>query len=90
MYIGCYTDLYFLIQLIALYQYYDDKFENIIKCHGIAKNPITREVMIIMKYANGGNLHNYLQKNFTEVTWKKKLHILCQISDGYILMYNFS
>ena len=45
--------------------------------------------MFIMKYANGGSLHNYLQKNLTEITWKKKLHILCQISDGYILMYNF-
>ena len=40
--------------------------------------------MFIMKYANGGDLHNYLQKNFTEITWKKKLHILWRISDGYI------
>ncbi|EXX57402.1 Bck1p [Rhizophagus irregularis DAOM 197198w] len=35
-----------------------------------------------MKYANGGDLHNYLQENFTEITWKKKLHILWRISDG--------
>ena len=57
---------------MSLCQCYDDKFEYIIKCHGITKDPITREVMFIMKYANGGNLHNYLQKNFTEITWKKK------------------
>ena len=73
---------------MSLYQCYDDKFEYIIKCHGITKDPKTREVMFIMKYANGGDLHNYLQKNFTDITWKKKLYILWRISDGYIL-YNF-
>jgi hypothetical protein len=38
--------------------------------------------MFIMKYANGGDLHNYLQKNFTKISWKKKLYILWRISDG--------
>ncbi|UZO04903.1 uncharacterized protein OCT59_025265 [Rhizophagus irregularis] len=73
---------YFLNELKSLYQCYDSKFEYIIKCHGIAKDPITKEFMFIMKYANGGDLHNYLQKNFAEITWKKKLHILWRISDG--------
>ena len=44
--------------------------------------------MFIMKYANGGNLHDYLQKNFAEITWKKKLHILWRISDGYLYKLN--
>ncbi|CAB4429316.1 unnamed protein product [Rhizophagus irregularis] len=73
---------YFLNELKSLYQCYDSKFECIIKCHGITKDPITKELMFIMKYANGGDLHNYLQKNFAEITWKKKLHILWRISDG--------
>ncbi|PKY28332.1 hypothetical protein RhiirB3_444440, partial [Rhizophagus irregularis] len=66
---------YFLNELKSLYQCYDNKFECIIKCHGITKDPITKELMFIMKYANGGDLHNYLQENFAEITWKKKLHI---------------
>ena len=37
-----------------------------------------------MEYAGGGNLHNYLKKNFANVKWKTKLAILCQISDGYL------
>ena len=42
--------------------------------------------MLIMKYASGGDLCNYLRKTFTEITWKKgKLDILWQISRGYIL-----
>ena len=40
--------------------------------------------MLIMNYASGGNLHNYLQKNFVDITWDIKLYILWQISDGYL------
>ncbi|POG73427.1 kinase-like domain-containing protein, partial [Rhizophagus irregularis DAOM 181602=DAOM 197198] len=38
--------------------------------------------MLIMKYASGGNLHDYLQKNFKDIIWNKKLYILWQISAG--------
>ena len=37
-----------------------------------------------MDYANGGDLHKYLQKDFTNITWDKKLHILWKISMGYL------
>ncbi|POG74446.1 kinase-like domain-containing protein [Rhizophagus irregularis DAOM 181602=DAOM 197198] len=35
-----------------------------------------------MEYANGGNLHNYLQNNFVNITWKKKSYILEEIISG--------
>ncbi|CAB5217496.1 unnamed protein product [Rhizophagus irregularis] len=73
---------YFLNEIKSLYKCYDNKFEYIIKCHGITKNLMTNKFMFIMKYANGGDLHNYLQENFTKITWKKKMHILWRISDG--------
>ncbi|RGB22281.1 kinase-like domain-containing protein [Rhizophagus diaphanus] len=38
--------------------------------------------MIIMNYAKGGDLHNYLRKNFNDITWDKKLYILWQITEG--------
>ena len=56
----------------------------IIKCYGITKDPETKEFMLIMEYANGGNLHNYLQKNFRNITWGQKLTILLDISEGYL------
>ena len=56
----------------------------IIKCYGITQDPETKEFMLIMEYANGGNLHNYLQKNFRNITWEKKLRILLTISEGYL------
>lgn len=52
--------------------------------YGITQDPLTNEYMLIMKYANGGNLHDYLQKNFINITWIEKLDILYQISYGYL------
>ena len=43
--------------------------------------------MLVMQYASEGDLHKYLQKNFTGITWNKdKLRILYQISDGYLYL----
>ena len=56
----------------------------IIECYGIVQDPLTKECMIIMSYANGGDLHKYLQKNFINITWKTKLCILWSISLGYL------
>ncbi|RIA90645.1 kinase-like domain-containing protein [Glomus cerebriforme] len=41
-----------------------------------------------MEYASGGDLHNYLQENFTKITWKNKLNILLNISKGLETIHN--
>ena len=45
-----------------------------------------------MQYASGGDLHNWIQKNFTEITWNKQklfiISILLQISEGYFILIN--
>ena len=56
----------------------------IIKYIGISQDPKTKEYMLIMDYANNGDLHNYLQKDFANITWKIKLDILWKISLGYL------
>ena len=45
--------------------------------------------MLVMNFADGGNLHNFLQKNFTKITWEEKLDILWQISYGYLYFNNY-
>jgi len=40
--------------------------------------------MMVMDYAHNGDLHNYLQNNFTNIIWKTKLIILESISKGYL------
>ena len=56
----------------------------IIQYIGISQDPKTKEFMLIMTYANEGDLHKYLQKEFASVTWDKKLFILWSISRGYL------
>ena len=56
----------------------------IIKYIGITQDPKTKEYMLIMNYANEGDLHYYLQKDFANITWKTKLLILWVISMGYL------
>ncbi|GBC12390.2 kinase-like domain-containing protein [Rhizophagus irregularis DAOM 181602=DAOM 197198] len=58
---------------------------DIIGFHGITQDLATKEYILIMEYANGGNLHDYLQNNFINITWKEKSHILAKIITG---LYN--
>ncbi|UZO17966.1 uncharacterized protein OCT59_009295 [Rhizophagus irregularis] len=71
---------YFLNELNSLYRYH--KNGRIISCFGVTQDPDTKEYMLVMKYANGGNLHDYLQNNFANITWEMKLNILLEITMG--------
>jgi len=57
---------------------------SIIRCYGVTQDPVTKEYMLIMDYADGGNLHDYLQKKFVDITWIRKLYTLQEISSGYL------
>ncbi|GBB98675.1 hypothetical protein RclHR1_00330002 [Rhizophagus clarus] len=62
---------------------------HIIKTYGFTKDPKLDDYVLVMRYASGGDLHKYLQKNFTDVTWnKQKLRILWQISEGLETIHN--
>ncbi|PKY51281.1 hypothetical protein RhiirA4_468209 [Rhizophagus irregularis] len=64
---------------------------HLIKIYGFTKDPELGDYIIVMKYAPEGDLHKYLQKNFTKITWnKQKLHILWQISMGLETIHNKS
>lgn len=39
-----------------------------------------------MNFADGGNLHSFLRRNFAKITWKEKIDILWQISCGYLII----
>ncbi|CAB5364775.1 unnamed protein product [Rhizophagus irregularis] len=76
------TSRYFLNELKSNQNCYEIK-HHIIRVHGITKDPKLGEYMLVMQYAPGGDLHNWLQKEFADITWnKKKLAILWQISEG--------
>ncbi|PKC58199.1 hypothetical protein RhiirA1_468358 [Rhizophagus irregularis] len=76
------TSRYFLNELKSNQNCYEIK-HHIIRIHGITKDPKLGDYMLVMQYASGGDLHNWLQKEFADITWnKKKLAILWQISEG--------
>src|SRR6185312_1457674 len=47
--------------------------------YGVTQDPETKEYMIVMQYANNGNLLSYLDQNINKLTWKMKLYFLRDI-----------
>ena len=41
-----------------------------------------------MEYANGGDLYNYLECNFKNLTWDDKRKLAFQIADGLNYLHN--
>ncbi|UZO14370.1 uncharacterized protein OCT59_005829 [Rhizophagus irregularis] len=59
---------------------------HIIRTYGFTKDPKSDDYILVMQYASGGDLHNFLRKQFTEITWnhwnEHKISILWQIARG--------
>src|SRR5581483_3985808 len=54
----------------------------IVRCHGITKDPETNNFMMVMQYAQNGNLRQHLNKSFNSLNWSKKLYNLWAIAIG--------
>ena len=44
--------------------------------YGMTKDPETQEFMMIMQFADQGNLRHVLSSNFNNILWKDKIHLL--------------
>ncbi|RHZ43810.1 hypothetical protein Glove_853g10 [Diversispora epigaea] len=73
------VDTEFLNELKLTYQF---KSKFVIKCHGVTQDPKTKNYALILKYAQDGNLHHYLSKNFEELTWIRKILLFKDIVSG--------
>ncbi|CAB4410454.1 unnamed protein product [Rhizophagus irregularis] len=80
---------YFLNELKSCQHCFKDDKSYIIETYGFTKEPESEDYILVMKYASGGDLHKYLQKNFTNITWnRQKLLILHDISKGLETIHN--
>ncbi|EXX57505.1 Cdc15p [Rhizophagus irregularis DAOM 197198w] len=85
---------YFLNELRSNQQCFNKFGNHIITTYGCTKDPELDDYILIMKYASEGDLHKYLQKNFTNLTWNNnivrynKLNILSDISKGLKYIHN--
>ena len=41
-----------------------------------------------MEYANGGDLRNYLKKNFSNLTWDDKFNLALQLADAVLCIHD--
>ena len=48
----------------------------------------TNELLLVMEYADGGNLQSYLKKNFNNLSWDNKKDLAFQIAKGLSYLHN--
>ncbi|CAG8656998.1 5370_t:CDS:2, partial [Funneliformis mosseae] len=65
-----------------------DCSDRIVRCLGISQEPNSKDYLLIMQYANGGDLQNYLEKNFENLTWYDKKKLAIQIAEGLNYLHN--
>ncbi|CAI2179348.1 954_t:CDS:2 [Funneliformis geosporum] len=51
-------------------------------------DPSSKEYLLIMQYANCGDLQNYLENNFKTLTWNDKKKLALQIANGLNYLHN--
>src|SRR6185295_1621571 len=52
-----------------------------LQLYGVTQDPETKEYIIVMQYANNGNLLSYLDQKINKLTWMDKLRYLRDIAD---------
>ncbi|CAG8488544.1 10953_t:CDS:2, partial [Funneliformis mosseae] len=65
-----------------------DRSDRIVRILGISQEPNSKDYLLIMQYANGGDLQNYLEKNFKSLTWFHKKILAFQIAEGLNYLHN--
>ncbi|GBC24951.2 kinase-like domain-containing protein [Rhizophagus irregularis DAOM 181602=DAOM 197198] len=70
-----------------------DYHDNIIRCHGITKFESAEyhgnnNYILVMEYADGGSLRNYLKENFINLTWDDKSIMAYQLSCAISCLHN--
>ncbi|UZO06216.1 uncharacterized protein OCT59_026547 [Rhizophagus irregularis] len=58
--------------------------ENIIRIYGLSQEPNTKDYIIVLGYARGGNLYYQLNKNYDKFNWTHKLDLTLNIITGLI------
>ncbi|CAB4439468.1 unnamed protein product [Rhizophagus irregularis] len=56
--------------------------DRILNIYGISQNPVTNDYIIVLEYANCGNLNNYNNNIIKNYHWNEKLDVLSEIVAG--------
>ncbi|KAF0421273.1 kinase-like protein [Gigaspora margarita] len=61
-------------------------FPNIINFYGVTKD-LHGDYNMILQYADGGNLREYLKINYSKLSWSEKLRIATEIAQGLLTLH---
>ncbi|RGB28707.1 hypothetical protein C1646_767505 [Rhizophagus diaphanus] len=61
---------------------------NIIRLHGIINDPILGNCSLVLEYADGGTLQNYLQNHIKELKWDDRFDLAFQIASAISCLHN--
>ncbi|RGB24507.1 kinase-like domain-containing protein, partial [Rhizophagus diaphanus] len=59
-----------------------NKISNILNIYGISQNPYTKDYIIVLQYATGGNFNHWINKNYDCFDWGNRLTVLLDIING--------
>ncbi|CAG8579882.1 10342_t:CDS:2, partial [Dentiscutata heterogama] len=62
--------------------YIKSSSSTVLRCYGISKNPKTKNFVMVLTYAHGGDLRNYLMLRSKNLNWVDRLDILRHILFG--------
>ncbi|RHZ79730.1 hypothetical protein Glove_141g61 [Diversispora epigaea] len=54
-----------------------------LRFYGITQDPKTNEYIMVLEYMNGGNLRDYLKKDFNNINWSMKLEYLKELASDF-------
>ncbi|GES83282.1 kinase-like domain-containing protein [Rhizophagus clarus] len=54
----------------------------ILKTYGLSQNPYTNDYIMVLEYAEGGNFNDWVNKNYENFYWLRRLNILQNIING--------
>ncbi|RGB39973.1 kinase-like domain-containing protein, partial [Rhizophagus diaphanus] len=57
-------------------------FENVLSIYGISQNPDTKNYVMVLDYAEGGNLYNWVNKYYNKLDWSYNIKALISIIEG--------
>ncbi|GES93484.1 kinase-like domain-containing protein [Rhizophagus clarus] len=51
-------------------------FDEILSIYGISQNPDTKDFIMVLDYAKGGNLYNWVNKYYNKLDWSYNIYVL--------------
>ena len=72
---------------LKLYQC-PDTCSEIVRCHGISQDPVSKEYIMVFEYCSRGDLAQYINDNFHNLTWSTRLDYLLDIARGLNTMHS--